>query len=110
MDVKAQVKDEREDEPSLVSGQNSGSSLSKMPDIESPVKPPTQKKALNGRASARSESADNTKTTTTAAEPSKPNNGPAKESQFLDPEADNLKEAGEREIQAALFAAIASEQ
>lgn len=101
MDVPKQVKDEKEDEPSLVNGHDSDSSLSEMSDMESPVKP-KQTKAPKGKISAVAKPAGNANPTATRTESTKVKKEPPKESQFLDPEADDLEEADEEEIQAAL--------
>jgi len=100
MDVAKQVKDEKEDELSLV---DSDSSLSEMSDMESPVKPGKQTKASKGKTSASSKSTGNAIPTATKTESPKVKKEPPKESQFLDPEAEDLEEADEEEIQAALL-------
>lgn len=102
MDAAKQVKDEKEDEPSLVNGHDSDSSLSEMSDMESPIKPGKQPKAPKGKTSAGAKSTGNANPTTTKTESTKAKKEPPKESQFLDPEAEDLEEADEEEIQAAL--------
>ena len=102
MDVKNQVKDEKEDEPTLMNGHESDSPLSEMSDIESPVKLKKQNKVSKGKAAGGAKSAVENATVTSTTEGAKAKKEPAKESQFLDPEADDLDEADEEEIQAAL--------
>lgn len=100
MDVDKQVKDEKEDEPMLANGHDSDSPLSDMPDMDSPVKPKKQTKAPKGKAAAGAKAkGEDAKADATAANAKKE---PAKELQFLDPDGDDMDEAGEEEIQAAL--------
>ena len=97
MDVKNQIKNEKDDEP-LTNGYESDSPLS---ELESPVKPEKDNKKAKGRAATDVEK----KGAVSESKPlgaTKTKNEPAKESQFLDPEADDLEEADEEEIQAAL--------
>ena len=97
MDVEKQVKDEKEDEP-LANGYESDSPLS---ELDSPVPPKKGDKRAKAQVANKVEGIG-------AASESKPSGTtkmktePAKESQFLDPEADDLEEADEEEIQAAL--------
>jgi len=102
MDVAKQVKDEKEDEPSLVNGHDSDSSLSEMSDMESPVKPEKQTKVPKGKTSVVVRPVGNANPTATRTESTKVKKEPPKDSQFLDPEADDPEEADEQEIQAAL--------
>lgn len=102
MDVAKQVKDEKEDESSLVNGHDSDSSLSDMSDMEAPVKPGKQTKAVKAKTSAAAKPAGNANPTATKPESTKVKKEPPKETQFLDPEAEDLEEADEEEIQAAL--------
>ena len=102
MDVAKQVKVEKEDEPSLVNGHDSDSSLSEILDMESPVKPGKQAKAIQGKTSADPKSTGNANPTSSKSESTKAKKESPRELQFLDPEADDLDEADEEEIQAAL--------
>ena len=108
MDVKNQVKTEDVDEdvPSLTNGADSDSSLSDMPDVESPVKAKAKVPARGGKGKAAAENKTNgVSAEKTAPQPSKDGSGKkesSKESQFLDPDADGMEEADEEEIQAAL--------
>ena len=83
VDASKQIKDEDNDVPSLTGG-DSGSSLSEMSDMESPVKQASGKNIPSS--------------TKVKAEVMKR----SKEPQFLDPEAEGEEEADEEEIQAAL--------
>ena len=89
MDVDKQVKKEAED----------GDKSSPLSDIGSPVKP----KKNAGRGKAGKTNGKEVKTEPMAkATPAKKPEDNAKESQFLDPEADGDEEADEEELQAAL--------
>ena len=103
MDVEKQVKAEKEDAPSFMNGHDSDSSLSEMSAMESPVNSKKPVKPLKGKAATSSISgAESVKPPLTAAGGKKDKKEPAKESQFLDPDGDDLEEADEEEIQAAL--------
>ena len=103
MDVEKQVKDEKEDEPPFINGHDSDSSLSDISEMDSPVKPKKPVKTSKGKAATGARSgAGSAKPTSTAADGKKDKKEPAKESQFLDPDGDDLEEADEEEIQAAL--------
>ena len=103
MDVKKQVKEEKEDAPSFMNGHDSDSTLSEMSEMESPVMPKKPVKPSKGRAATGARSGtESVKIPSTAAEGKKDKKEPPKESQFLDPEGDGLEEADEEEIQAAL--------
>ncbi|KAL8905634.1 MAG: hypothetical protein Q9207_002507 [Kuettlingeria erythrocarpa] len=99
MNVEQQVKDEDRDDsvPSLVTHGESDSTLSDISEMESPIKanaPPARasKKVGKGKAAPEAKSAG----------PAKVKKEDAKESQFLDPEADGVEEADEEEIKEAL--------
>lgn len=100
MDVDKKVKDEDDSVPSLVTNGDSDSPLSDLSEMGSPIKPkpPPAKPAKKG---AKAKAAP-----TTAADeriaPTKAKKEAAKESRFLDPEADGEEEADEEEIQEAL--------
>ena len=103
MDVEKQVKDEKEDEPPFINGHDSDSSLSDISEMDSPVKPKKPVKTSKGKAATGARSgAESAIPTSTAADGKKDKKEPAKESQFLDPDGDDLEEADEEEIQAAL--------
>lgn len=102
MDVAKQVKNEKEYEPPLVNGHDSDSSLSDMFDMESPMKPGKQTKTVKAKTSVAAKPAGNANPTTTKPKSTKVKKEPPKEMQFLDPEAEDLEEADEEEIQAAL--------
>lgn len=95
MDVKNQVKHEKDHEDAVINGTESDSPLS---EIESPVKPEKETKKAKGKAGAGPKTQKDEET------PVETRKGkePAKESQLLDPDADDMEEADEGEIQAAL--------
>ena len=99
MDVEKQVKEE-DDVPSLVTGDDSDSALSELSDVELPVKT-APAKSKSGRA-VHSKAVPKKATPAAKAKAAAPEKAAAKESQFLDPEADGDEEADEEEIQAAL--------
>lgn len=102
MDVEKQVKDERDDEPFLTNGYESDSPLSEISEVESPVKSKTQAELPKGKAPTGGKASEESQNPASAADRTKAKKEPRKESQFLDPEADDLDEADEEEIQAAL--------
>ena len=103
MDVEKQIKDEKEDELSFMNGHESDSPLSEISEMESPVKPKKQTKAPKEKASVGAKTNGETaKPASETADAAKVKKEPAKDSQFLDPEADDLEEADEEDIQAAL--------
>ena len=87
---KAQIKEE-DDGLSVING-NSDSSLSDVPEIESPTKP---KAKVNGKAEGKGAKTGKTN------KPSSPPTQARKEPSNVDPEADGEEEADEAEIQAA---------
>ena len=95
MDIAKQVKNEDEDMPSLMDRGDSDSSLSDMPDMESPIKKPIS--SVKAKAPTAQKDKGNIK-----AAPAKPKQAATKEPQYLDPEAEGDEEADEEEIQAAL--------
>ena len=106
MDVDKQVKNEDEDDEmaSLANGADSDSSLSDMPDVESPVKakPSTKGSKAKAPAKAKTNGVSAEKATPKPIDSGKAKKEPNKGPQFLDPEDDGIEEADEEEIQAAL--------
>ncbi|KAL8827877.1 MAG: hypothetical protein Q9191_002925 [Dirinaria sp. TL-2023a] len=97
MDVENQIKNEKDDEP-LANGDESDSPLS---ELESPVQPEKAKKP--GQAATKVDQKQVKSESKPSGATKTKNNEPAKDSQFLDPEADDVEEADEEEIQAALL-------
>ena len=100
MDVDTEIKEKDDSVPSLVTNGDSDSPLSDVSDMESPIKPrapPTKAPKKGGKAKDTQATSDEKPTA-----PVKVKKEDAKESQFLDPEADGAEEADEEEIKEAL--------
>ncbi|KAL8829842.1 MAG: hypothetical protein Q9170_005998, partial [Blastenia crenularia] len=100
MDVDAEVKESDDSVPSLVTNGESDSPLSEMSDVESPIKakaPPAKIAEKGGKGKAVPATAKEK-----PAAPAKIKKEAAKESQFLDPEADGEEEVDEEELREAL--------
>lgn len=100
MNVNKEVKEKDDSVPSLVTNGDSDSPLSDVSDMESPIKaraPPVKAPKKGGKVKPVPASSEGKP----AAAP-KVKKEAAKESQFLDPEADGEEEADEEEIKEAL--------
>lgn len=98
--IEKQVKEETEDAPLLISSDEYDSPLSELSYVESPVKATNSK--IRSTSGMRVKSEGGAGSHKKIAQAAKPRSDPARDHQFLDPEAEGDEEADEEEIQAAL--------